>query len=62
MKMTEARVEMNFRAAEALKSVLSEVSTLKLKEIRCASASSGRETGFVAASMSSATPIRWPAQ
>jgi hypothetical protein len=48
MKMTEARVEMNFRAAEALKSVLSEVSTLKLKEIRCASAASGRETGFVA--------------
>ncbi len=48
MKMTEARVEMNFRAAEALKSVLSEVSTLKLKEIRCASAASGRQTGFVA--------------
>ena len=43
MKMTEARVEMNFRAAEALKSVLSEVSTLKLKEIRRASAVSGRQ-------------------
>jgi hypothetical protein len=48
MKMTEARVEMNFRAAEALKSVLSEVSTLKLKEIRRASTSSSRQTGFVA--------------
>jgi len=47
MKMTEARVEMNFRAAEALKSVLSEVSTLKLKEIRRASTFSSRQTGFV---------------
>jgi hypothetical protein len=47
MKMTEARVEMNFRAAEALKSVLSEVSTLKLKEIRRASTFSSRQAGFV---------------
>ena len=47
MKMTEARVEMNFRTEEALKSVLSEVSTLKLKEIRRASTSSGRQTGFL---------------
>jgi hypothetical protein len=46
--MTDARVEMIFRAAEALKAVLSEVSTLKLKEIRRASAASGGETGFVA--------------
>lgn len=48
MKMSEARTEMYFRAAEALKAVLSMVSTLKLKEIRCESAASGRETGFVA--------------
>ena len=48
MKMTEAIVEMNFRAAEALKTVLSEVSTLKLKEIRCESAPSGRQISFVA--------------
>jgi len=48
MKMTDGRVEMNFRAAEALKAVLSEVSTLKLKEIRRAPAAGGGETGFVA--------------
>jgi len=48
MKTTDARREMIFRATEALKSVLSQVSTLKLKEIRRALASSGGETGFVA--------------
>ncbi len=41
MKMPDARIEMNLRAAEALKSVLSQVSTLKLKEIRRASAGGG---------------------
>ena len=46
MKTTDSRLEMNFRAAEALKSVLSQVSTLKLKEIR--RASTGGEAGFVA--------------
>ena len=48
MKMPDARIEMNFRAAEALKSVLSQVSTLKLKEIRRASAGAGGGAGFVA--------------
>jgi hypothetical protein len=48
MKMTDARREMIFRATEALKSVLSQVSTLKLKEIRRVSAASGGETGLVA--------------
>jgi hypothetical protein len=48
MKMNEAGIEMNFRAAEALKSVLSQVSTLKLKEIRRASSVCGGENGFVA--------------
>ena len=47
MKMSESRVEINFRAAAALKAVLSEVSTLKLMELRCESAPSGRGTGFV---------------
>jgi hypothetical protein len=47
MKTTEAKVEMKLRAAEAIKAVLSEVSTFKLKEIRCTSASGQSETGFL---------------
>ena len=62
MKMTEARVDMNSRAAEALKSVLSEVSTLKLKEIRRASAFSSRQPDSWPALTSSAAPTHWPAQ
>jgi len=47
MKTIESRSELTFRAAEALKSVLSEVSTIKLKELRCHPASSG-DIGIVA--------------
>jgi hypothetical protein len=48
MKMSESRAEISLRAAEALKAVLSEVSTLKLKEIRCESVARGSKTGLVA--------------
>lgn len=47
MKTTEAKAEMKLRAAEAIKAILSEVSTLKLKEIRCASAAGQGEPGFL---------------
>ncbi len=47
MMTTKARLEMKLRAADAIKAVLSEVSTFKLKEIRCASDASQSETGFL---------------
>lgn len=47
MKMNEAKNELKFRAAEALKSVLAEVSAIKLKELRCQPAVSGGEIGIV---------------
>lgn len=48
MKMSEFRAELKRCGAEALKSTLSGISTLKLKEIRSASTAGGSDTGFLA--------------
>jgi hypothetical protein len=48
MKTSDARQDLEFRAAEALKAVLAQVSTIKVKEIRHESPDAGHDRGLMA--------------